>query len=393
VLTAQGWLGRAAALKRLADARLAALAEEKQFLQGLVALAARLKTGDTSVPLLLARLSFLKRLRALDAHSAVVPRPGFGRVDAFTSARNFLFDPSEARAPSAPVRYPFLWGLDKRWLHWDGNTRSVMERNVGQALGLGGVTDAKTMSSTLLPGNLHELEQVAKKLKPPAWPAAFGAVNRNSDEYKLGAKLYAANCAACHDQQKEEPHGKKVTDGLVVYLVGTDEARTKVFADKMANGKDFAESVGAVQRKIKNKAYDDHRAELEGKYGKGFESPLFDQPNAEIKWLTTGGYVARPLAGAWSTAPYLHNGSVPTLADLLEPVHRRPVVFPVGHREYDPVRVGFVSRFEDVPEDQVRSYFVFDTRPAGNRNTGHEFGTNLTDAEKRALLLYLKGME
>ncbi|HUR52979.1 MAG TPA: hypothetical protein VMZ71_02525, partial [Gemmataceae bacterium] len=73
--------------------------------------------------------------------------------------------------------------------------------------------------------------------------------------------------------------------------------------------------------------------------------------------------------------------------------HRRPVVFPVGHREYDSVRVGFVSRFEDVPEDQVKSYFVFDTRAAGNRNTGHEFGTNLTDAEKRALLLYLKGME
>ncbi|HUR56055.1 MAG TPA: di-heme-cytochrome C peroxidase, partial [Gemmataceae bacterium] len=394
VLTAPTLFERVIALQRLAEARLAQLKEERQFLQRLTELAASLKTGGTSVPLLLARLSFLKRLRALDAHGATAPRPGFGRVDAFTSARNFLFDPSEARAPSAPVRYPFLWGLDKRWLHWDGNTMSVMERNVGQALGLGGVTDAKTLSSTLLPGNLHELEQVAKKLKPPAWPAAFGAVNRNSDEYKIGAKLYAANCAACHEKQDVvEPYGKKVTDGGVVYLVGTDEARTKVFADKLADGRDFAESVGLVQRKIKKKAYDDHRAELEKKYGAGFETPLFDEPDAKIRWLTTGGYVARPLAGAWATAPYLHNGSVPTMADLLEPVHRRPVVFPVGHREYDPVRVGFVSRFDDVPEDQVKSYFVFDTRAAGNRNTGHEFGTNLTDGEKRALLLYLKGME
>lgn len=394
VLTAGSFFERAFALRRLAEVRLAEIAEERQLLQRLVEIAQKLGTDPKSAPLLLARLSFLKRLKNLDALGVVAPRPGFGRVDAFTSARNFLFDPSEARPPSAPVRYPFLWGLDKRWLHWDGNTMSVMERNVGQALGLGGVADPKTFSSTLLPANLHELELVAKKLKPPAWPAAFGAVNRNSDEYKLGAKVYAANCAACHDRQEEvKTYGKKVTDDGVVYIgLGTDEARTKVFADKLADGRDFAAAVGDIQKKIKKRAYADHRAELVKKYGPDFADKL-DQPEGKIKWLTTGGYVARPLAGAWSTAPYLHNGSVPTLADLLEPAHRRPVLFPVGHREYDPDRVGFVSRFEDVPEEQVKAYFVFDTRPAGNRNTGHEFGATLAPAEKRALLLYLKGME
>ena len=68
-------------------------------------------------------------------------------------------------------------------------------------------------------------------------------------------------------------------------------------------------------------------------------------------------------------------------------------MFPVGHREYDPVRGGYVSRFDDVPADQLGAAFVFDTRIAGNRNTGHEFGAQLTAAEKRALLLYLKGMK
>jgi hypothetical protein len=343
--------------------------------------------------LLVARISFLKRLRAQDALGELVPQPGFGRVDAFTSARNFLFDPAESRPPSAPVRYPFLWGLSDRWLHWDGNTRSVMERNVGQALGLGGVADPRTLSSTLIPGNLHELERVVRKLKPPAWPAALGKIDRASDDYKRGADLYAAHCAKCHDRQEAVPgYGKQVPEGGVVYAVGTDDARTKVFADKMADGTEFAKAAGDRQRGIKKRAFADHRAELARKYGADFEAE-FDQPEAEIRWLTTGGYVARPLAGAWATAPYLHNGSVPTLADLLEPAHRRPVVFPVGHREYDPVRGGFVSRFEDVPAGQRGAYFVFDARIAGNRNTGHEFGTRLTDAEKRALVLYLKGME
>lgn len=397
ILTARNWVTRAVALKRFTNARLAALAEEKEFLQRLSALAAKLGTGGTSVPLLLARLSFLKRLRALDSHGATVPRPGFGRVDAFTSARNFLFDPAESRPPSAPVRYPFLWGLGDRWLHWDGNTRSIMERNVGQALGLGGVADPATKSSTLLPGNLHELETIARKLKPPRWPEAFGKIDRDSEKYKLGQKLYAASCAACHERQEAVPrYGKRVPGGGVVYVnLGTDPARTDVFDPKknpMADGTEFARAVGDRQRAIKKKAFADHRVELAAKYGEDFEA-TFDQPEKEIRWLTTGGYVAHPLAGAWATAPYLHNGSVPTLADLLEPAHRRPIVFPVGHREYDPVRVGYMSRFEDVPTEQQGDFFVFDTRIAGNRNTGHEFGTMLTDAEKRALLLYLKGME
>lgn len=393
VLTAKNWLMRAQAMRRLVEIRLAALADEKRFLESLPAFAAKLGADHISLPLLLARLEFLKRLGSLERHGPAAPRPGFGRVDAFTSARNFLFNPIEARSPIAPVRYPMLWGLDRRWLHWDGNTRSIMERNVGQALGLGGVADPLTMSSTVLPGNLHDLETVAKKLKPPTWPDAFGRIARDSAEFKAGEKLYAANCAACHERQEVVPtFGKKVPEGGVVYInLGTDDARTKVFADPMMDGGEFAAAVGLRQRKIKMKAFHDHRAELITKYGADFEK-VFDEPESQIRWLTTGGYVARPLAGAWATAPYLHNGSVPTLADLLEPAHRRPIIFPVGHREYDPERAGFVSRFEEIPADQLNSAFVFDTRIAGNRNTGHEFGTRLTPVEKKALLAYVKTM-
>ena len=58
---------------------------------------------------------------------------------------------------------------------------------------------------------------------------------------------------------------------------------------------------------------------------------------------TTDGYVSVPLDGLWLRAPYLHNGSVPTLADLLEPVEQRPTQFWRGYDVYDPVRVGFVT--------------------------------------------------
>ncbi|MCE9531536.1 MAG: cytochrome c [Planctomycetes bacterium] len=230
VLTASDWLGRALEMRRLVEVRLAALAEERKFLESLPVFAAKLGADHISLPLLLARLEFLKQLGSLEGHGPAAPRPGFGRGDAFTSARNFLFEKDEARSPIAPVRYPILWGFDKRWLHWDGNTMSVMERKVGQALGLGGVADPVSKSSALLPGNLHDLETVAKKLLPPAWPDAFGKIDRASDEFKAGEQLYVANCAACHEKQEVMPkYGKKVLEGGVVYVnIGTDDARTKV---------------------------------------------------------------------------------------------------------------------------------------------------------------------
>ena len=76
-------------------------------------------------------------------------------------------------------------------------------------------------------------------------------------------------------------------------------------------------------------------------------------------------YKPRPLAGMWATAPFLHNGSVPTIYDLLSPVAERPKTFRVGSREYDPVKLGLK------PPDS--GFWVFDTSLDGNHNTGHEF--------------------
>jgi len=92
-------------------------------------------------------------------------------------------------------------------------------------------------------------------------------------------------------------------------------------------------------------------------------------------------YKAGPLWGIWATAPYLHNGSVPSLYQLLLPANQRVKKFWVGNREFDPVNVGF---------DITTGTFELDTMVPGSRNTGHEYGTHITDEERWQLIEYLK---
>ncbi len=95
------------------------------------------------------------------------------------------------------------------------------------------------------------------------------------------------------------------------------------------------------------------------------------------------GYKARPLNGVWATAPYLHNGSVPTLADLLKPADQRPKTFHVGSTEFDAVNVGYVSD---------PKYPLYDTTVPGNKNIGHQYGAELNDQQRADLLEFLKSL-
>ena len=104
----------------------------------------------------------------------------------------------------------------------------------------------------------------------------------------------------------------------------------------------------------------------------------------------TFGYANAPLDGIWLRAPYLHNGSVPTLRDLLEPAENRPKVFYRGDDVYDPVKVGFVT---DAAARSGRKLFKLDTAVAGNSNAGHEgetYGTSLPSSQKDAIVEYLR---
>ncbi len=301
--------------------------------------------------------------------AAVFTDPGFGRVDAFITARNLLF-PNDQIAVTSPVSYPSVWGFAKfGWLHWDGNTNSVLERNIGQAIGTGALFDKEHFTSTLDIKNIHRLETLARQITPPAWPVAvFGAIDKT--KAATGETLFKRECAGCHGS---------ITDSMPSRLstareMGTDPARSDNFNTPVGS-RSFTDAVVPILRNIKKAAFVNNRT-----------SPA-EQAELEWgvtpQWFTRPVYVARPLASIWASAPYLHNGSVPTLYDLLLPAAQRPKTFPIGHREYDPVKVGYTTTVST-------PIWTFRADSIGNRNTGHEYGTALTQSQRLALLEYLK---
>lgn len=297
--------------------------------------------------------------------------PGPGRIDAFGAARTLLF-PKSALPMESPVSFPFIWDVpdttqqrsanDAVWIHYDGNTNSILERNIGQALGMGALFDPQTYESTLRIRNLHRLEVLTHKLAPPKWPVElFGPVD--SEKAKAGEAIFAANCAGCH-QNRLYPLNE----------VGTDPHRAESFGQPVSAGQPFPNAVQPILDHLKLRAFADE--------GVTAEEQLTMDANPAI-WRATGQYLARPLSGVWATAPYLHNGSVPTLWDLLHP-DQRPAKFVAGNREYDPRKVGYVT---------TGSGWTFDASQPGNANTGHvgdKYGTNLTEPQKQALLEFLK---
>jgi hypothetical protein len=106
----------------------------------------------------------------------------------------------------------------------------------------------------------------------------------------------------------------------------------------------------------------------------------------ELRKVLPEGYQAVLLDGIWLRAPYLHNGSVPTLIDLLALPKDRPRKFYRGYDVFDPVNVGFVS----TGAEAARLGFEYDTSVPGNSNQGHTYGTELSEEQKRALVEFLK---
>lgn len=291
---------------------------------------------------------------------------GPGRGDSFGIIRRLLwaFDRIEL---DAPVSTPHLFNFGQfEWLHWDGNTTSVMQRNVAQAIALGADFDTATFKSSVLPWNLHRLEQIARKLKPPVWPTEiFGAID--SARADRGKALYEKNCLQCHDRERL----------IALDRVGTSPMRASNFARPLAF-KAFPDALGAMAAFAETALFNQHgltpqeRRQLE--------------PDGDPVWRSTMMYQARPLVGIWATAPFLHNGSIPTLYDLLQPATNRPASFPIGHRDFDPKKLGFTT-------DVAKPVWTFDATIEANHNIGHEgagFGTDLTEESKWDLIEYMK---
>jgi mono/diheme cytochrome c family protein len=350
----------------------------------------------TDAGLLKARLEYLRTLKEIN-DTMQGTNPGPGRIDAFVNARDLIW-PKQMIPATSPISFPRIWNLETfDWLHWDADTTSVTQRNFGQAIGMGAVRLADGRS-TVLPKNLAQLQELAEKLTQPKWPEqAFGKID--TQKFAAGATLFKKYCAECHPTDPDAnptyrtPWETVRTDPNRLNNVDPNYSDpNKPKFSTLVDGKPFYAALKEALAVIVEKSYEQWNIDeagarrLEGKVnGQPRPFPPLWQDGSDFK----RDYVSRPLAGVWATAPYLHNGSVPTLDDLLQPKSNRPVKFYVGYREFDPVHVGYASRGDEAK----KRGFEFDATQPGNDNGGHEgeaFGTELSDSDRAALLEYLK---
>ena len=286
------------------------------------------------------------------------PEWGPGRVDTFNPLKAYFNFPADKLAENERIGttdFPSIWNQGQREtlkmdLHWDGNNVSLEERNRSAAMGTG---------ITPPTGDRQSLKRVAdwaRKLPAPPYPFKI-----DKDLAAQGAPVYKKYCAECHGADGRDFRGEYVGKVVPLAEIGTDRHRLDSYTYDVA-----------VNQNLIFAGYGDERFS---------------------HFRKTFGYANSPLDGIWLRAPYLHNGSVPTLRDLLEPKAKRPQTFYRGYDVYDQKKVGFAS---DVKEEKGRSYFLYDTdekAQPGNSNKGHEgkrYGTELSPAEKDALVEHLK---
>ena len=270
------------------------------------------------------------------------PAWGPGRIDPFNPVKTAILNVDIGETIGNSDMMP-LWDLRDRKdmaFHWDGLNTDLTEVVRSSALG-----DGATPKSLPI-ADLQKLQDWILDLKPPPYPADRFSIDRV--RAAAGRTLFDNHCAACH-----APNGPKTGRVVPNEEIGTDPLRTKIWTAEAAQ------------------AYN--------AYAKGY-------PWGFSRFRSTNGYMAVPLGGLWTRAPYLHNGSVPTLRDLLEPPDKRPKVFYRGYDVFEPKDIGFVSRGTEAE----RAGFRYDTTVTGNSNQGHLWGTTLPADDKESLLEFLK---
>ena len=335
--------------------------------------------------------------------------PGFGRFDAFGNIfnemlGNILNISANVKPPNAPVSYPFLWTTGQLDLvQWNGfgvNAGAVgpLTRNIGEVIGLFGhlqvTADPITgYPSTIEVSNLGQIEAWINTLISPQWP---GQQLPPIDVLKAaaGQPLYNQYCASCHTiinrtnvNQSIAVTMTPVTDVQTDPTMAVNAATRTGLTGVLQGTKEFfilgdifgaTAGAGALLTNGVIGVLLNHPIE-------GIEAAIEEYKSIQdAKKFNPESYKARPLNGIWATAPYLHNGSVPSLAQLLLPPAQRMKTFYVGSREFDPVNVGFITT-------QTTGAYLFDTTVAGNSNTGHAYATDvLTATQRLELLEYLK---
>jgi hypothetical protein len=410
------------------------------------------------------------------ASNATPLRYGFGRLDAIGMALNMIATFANApgqifHVPDAPVSYPFLWNISQlNVVQWNGSVPNgpvvggvdlgALGRKTGEVLSefSGDLQTEPYPLALFRPGyrssvdvaNLVKLEQLVRRLKPPAWPGVFPAIDET--KRSAGQRLFAERCAKCHvhlDREDLTTHidvgttllkgSERIgTDPWMACNAYTDSARTgsligtpkgyfalpplkkltllgstaplldmlatEVVGSMVGYAAQYKDLVTeTLAKQLYDRKSTPHidlmpKINLDNLVPEIAPASVDPDKIAQLKRCLTDdspilGYKFRPLTGIWATAPYLHNGSVPTLYDLLLPPSDRPKSFYVGTREFDPVKVGFKT--EQSAENSFL-FRVFDDQGKpiqGNLNSGHDYNNaGLSEADREALVEYMKGL-
>jgi mono/diheme cytochrome c family protein len=365
--------------------------------------------------------------------------------------RNMVFN-----APDAPVSYPFLWDITQHdYLQWNGVVANAglgpVGRNTGEVIGVFGTMDFRKMHhwtlSALLTGqgftshpiaydssvNVHNLvgfEGQLKDLHSPKWPETI-LPKLDPKKVAAGAVVFENYCAGCHAPINRTAGDRRIVAAMTAQdVVGTDNAMAKnsaaykgfsgiernayvgvgpgdlLLARKAPVAALLVKTVTGVVAtpdpdrwfgaRLVNWASDLITSVSNNNIKASMKSGAYHPDTTQDPLASIRAYKGRALDGIWATAPYLHNGSVPTLYDLLLPPDQRPKTFLVGSREFDPVKVGFKSA--------GYNGFNFLTTQPGNSNVGHDYGNvpftrpdgttlkPITDEQRWALVEYLKSL-
>jgi hypothetical protein len=375
---------------------------------------------------------------------------GPGRLDAFgmifnrVAAKDLGID-GNFKVADAPVSYPFLWNASRQdRTQWNGGVPNglyinAIGRNAGEVFGV--FADFAPRKQLLPPyhnyrnnslnfTNLQAQEEKITSLRPPPWPFDI-----DQDLVDKGRVLFAERCGSCHEERRIPPEGlwlTKVVDAKTDPKMYQNSLRTSdtgilngalspnppgsklgataatgdilattvvgaLFGDAipplprlpnpragvwLAINKDIAslfadnEKLPSLITLLEPSVRDNVRTHIEARVANMYKIP--GEPNA---------YESRVLHGIWATAPYLHNGSVPNLYELLLSPDKRSPSFMVGSRKYDSEKVGYVTTESPYKDGTL---VVGSGAQAGNSNAGHDYSGDLSDDQRKALLEYLK---
>ena len=375
-----------------------------------------------------------KRFAYMVQNHSEVP-PGYTRLDAFGAILNQTLAATgiegNRNSPNAPTSIPYIWDTPQHdYVEWNGSQSNTgvgaLARNIGEVIGVFGDLDTETTKwlgfidggypSSIQTSELRKLEHVVSTLHSPLWSESLPAIDKPLATQ--GRSLYEQHCVQCHvDFDRTDPKrlikvrmstlGEIKTDPKMAQNAidnrgksGKFEGRPKYYfiGDPLpadAPAIDIANNI--MVGVIKNNPL---QAYLAKRDAKNLGHPDVTRPpkyldgkivekGQEVSRNSLLAYKARPLNGVWTSAPFLHNGSVPNLYQLLLPTKDRDQHFHLGSWEFDPKNVGYVLGVED-------NDFMFDTSLPGNSNAGHEYGTGaygepaLTEQQRWALVEYLK---